>query len=1261
MSLAFAIPAFGARTPSCADPNLSSLIEGMPTTKIGEVIDSGFYLLTPAQKVYTSLDPSDRDLFEAPLLVFCKGLKAYSDTKNPNSVEVYLPLVITTAGASYQSNWQLNGNMVIDYFAGRCNLGLSSIYSSAYEYYHYCHIRSGISSIWGTMAPTLPSGDKLSALRLNMGSLELSVNNYFPFNNINLIGTSLTIDQITMTPSAKYPDPNDYEHQVTNCFNNQLIYGHDNQVVKTNLRTTGQYVRYCALDKLTFKQLNNYRAPIKKRTGNAVKLYESCLDIYNAQKDATDGYYLVNPPANKSVPYVAYCKMPEAGAQSEDNYAKTIFLALESRIQSRAWDTLEDTCAMLGIAYFVPTSKAKFDEMRKFLLDRKPQWEGYTGTINQWYRDMIGNQTSNFPVASVRNNAFWPFGSLGIYHPENGGSWSIFQNKAINSEQMGSVVYNGKKWKSILDPSDNIGQSYLAKLREMDGQANAELPTAWWISDEPISGLKEPSGNYDKLTWLAYVFDSSGNLAYIDDSNSPAIGNTIGNKELTVYSYPHYVCQSLDSYVLASVGVSDDPPVAALAWDSTLEPAKDDPATYTKMAKQTYQDPVTKKILERDDIQIKIAPADVEGYDGLLCARLKIKDLTKKGLTNENVYSKPYSISGSDLNAPVLTSNETADGYKCAAVIKTQNLKTNPIVFSWNDDFIASPEVSVEVLTSNCKTIEQMQSASGCNTNPSTASNFSLRPSFEGGVYEGKLISGKLYGDPSYPLATPPINPLPGGISASATIGYKRNSGAQPCNAGNGLCVQAIDKKPSVGDVSDKADANISFTGIADIGGATKANFHKLGYDNVGEVELWLLDNEWTIIDQSGSNYDCENGSDSTEINFTLSKDKNPNWGKIGCVVRHKIGEVEINPYELNVTKMTIKGSILYESDASYVYYANTGEVNLSANPLNDKKQFAIVEINAEALNAKGGVTDLYSDGNYSKEITHDMILTSFSENDMPTAVIDALWSGYWNETDETADTVTPPSVWQRGKAEGLKYVFNFGREFNKPNPVLFMEAKDVNPDFNLTLTETLNNDVNGSAAWTAGLADEFKRIDFIYGRAHLRDVSTKTDEANVSYVIDYFSDRTGSGGVRSVSAFKIPSALTSRAGWYSIPQYIDGDTKGTISADLGEGTVNKPNTSNGVEAKFEYSADEPRPRRFTSHLDIPSYLWYHPFGKNDGYQKVVPLEVQTRRGCFEHPCGVIEFLTPVIDGWGGIGESDDGRHYDDNSTKNYEPYRLGR
>jgi hypothetical protein len=73
----------------------------------------------------------------------------------------------------------------------------------------------------------------------------------------------------------------------------------------------------------------------------------------------------------------------------------------------------------------------------------------------------------------------------------------------------------------------------------------------------------------------------------------------------------------------------------------------------------------------------------------------------------------------------------------------------------------------------------------------------------------------------------------------------------------------------------------------------------------------------------------------------------------------------------------------------------------------------------------------------------------------------------------------------------------------------------------------------------------------------------------------------------------------------------------------------------------------------------MPSYIWHHPFGKD--YAPVVAGQEDSRKGCFEHPCGTIEFLLPLGDGWGGSGTPQSGRHYDDESTKEYSPIRLGR
>jgi hypothetical protein len=888
-------------------------------------------------------------------------------------------------------------------------------------------------------------------------------------------------------------------------------------------------------------------------------------------------------------------------------------------------------------------------------------------TNGEWVRQTSGGAGSggSYYIPGLNGNKVWPFGPFGLYKAQNGpggGQWasreggkklSWLGESGESAAHKASMHYYG--WQSIFE---NSAGGAFGRFNDMfqayEDLQDYTLPNTYWISNGGCSwgGNIEPNGNYDAYTWLNYVYNANGDVIHCDDSDN---GTLFGTGE---YSYVHYSCVTLDSYFPFSGGV----PKEAGAWDGMLDPAVDDPTTFSKMAEANARKILGSNNVEPISIKIAPDPSDpVPSYSGLLCARLTIVNVGGGFST-----ATPTGVSGSTASATA----EDYNYYKCIKVEENQILRDDPITFTWGGNLPASPEAIVEVKMSSCATVAEIGTAA-CETNDVNASRFSLRPTITEDTSPKNLISGTVYTeDTPNPSATPyPTVAFPsGGINAKATAGYQRESdplkrsSLSGCSVSDGFfCVDAIDKKPQIGDVSDLVDANISFSAVY----SYNAQVHTLSYDDVGEIELWIFDRNWTAIDQPSG--DCVFGSYSSEINLTGSKGDGY-WGKIGCDIRSKIGEINEKPSEFNIAAMTIKGPTEYRDDLasgkySYVYYANESEANLT----NLNGQFVVVTIEAQALNAKGDVTAKYSDGNYSRDIRHDLEFISSAEYDMPSEVLSELWKGYWDELNVTYPLrpITPASEWYEGNAS-LKYAINFNRDFKKPMPVFFIQAKNppLSPDFNLSLTDV--DGVYGAADWTEDLAGTtgYRNVDFIYGRAHLWNVTTKGVDANVSYAIDYFSDRNGTvDGVRG--SFNSPSALASSAGWYNIPSdnpfnpgfSIDGATTATIrarlAADVDETLVN------GELRELNYPAGNIRPRRFVSHLtDLPTYLWYHPFGKAYNY---VHADVENSRGCFEHPCGTIEFLIPDQDGWGGYGVGESGRHYDDNSTRDRAPIRLGR
>ncbi|MDR1912514.1 MAG: hypothetical protein LBQ52_09265 [Helicobacteraceae bacterium] len=1272
--------------PICTDSKLAKPVIGYPRTNKG----SGLYVLKPAQSVYSD----GRNPFNEPMLVYCDLEDYNAGDKNSSKIKIWLPLPMSQKG---EVNRPINSNFA---FASFYKQG-SKNFSNAY--YHPKHVREPFPEIMKGKVKNSSTGnwewsakgDPIYGLRLDLEMLDRigfhrsMYTKTFPTfsagaslsqdarglaaHNINLTGTSLSFAmQYGGCYDPASPASFDYIQDPL------VASGHFGQVYRQMPTGRGEacFLAYDPNKTLNWKGGSVPAASYLVQLGsegslgankpykymeprNGRQFFYSCRDIQQSYPSAQDGFYLIDPLDNQGVPFVAYCNMPKKGiGRSKEEMITTSFLALDGDIVRSSADVAKDTCVKKGLSPFVPTSKELFENMRTRLNeDKLYKWQRYMPTNNGWYMQMSGGESAfsgSFYIPSLKDKALWPYGSFGLYKGSgaNAGAWSrLDAGKALHyidgDPSTGNTLLYHYGWKTVFDKNGTgsanaaIGSMFSRMIAKDSSLAGLKLEPTYWLSDGGCSygGYNEPSGNYDAHTWLNYMFDDNGNVMHCDDSNNKTL---FGMGE---YSYANYACIGLDSYFPLRNAVV---PKEAGAWDVTLDPTSDAPATFTKIA-----------ALRKADINIKIAPTDVTNYSGLLCARLVAANF-------DGTFSryKPSGATNPNANAIAL-SPDSRDDYKCASIADTQNLLTDPLTFSWNYDLKASTNVVVEVLMSNCATIAEIGSGA-CETHDFNASRFSLRPAFSGGAYKDTLIAGAPYSDAPNPSTKPPTIAFPnGGVSASATAGYKRESGVRPCKAVFGLCIQAIDEK--IGDVSSDIDANITFSGVS----PNKAIVNKLSYDDVGKITLYLLDKNWTQIDQDidatavyGAAFrdarwknDCEVGGDSNEANLTGNKYTNINYGKIGCDIKQKIAELKIVPHKLQIDSLAIIGPFekKYSNDSSFVYYANENDGAL------ERRQFARVIVSASARNAKGNVTGKYSDGNYSQDINHSIgFMNSKSQSvDMPQSVAkdenggDRFWTYYFDGAD--FNKTTPASAWKEGRAD-ITYAFNFGRKHNQANPVFFMKAKSSDYDFNLSLKDT--DDVIGDGYWATSGAGDFKEISFIYGRANVLDVLTYDQEANVTFTIDYFSDR-GSNGIRN--AFRSPSISASSAGWYALNALADTNTEANVTANIKgyaeQGTP--PSIKNANSAIFIYPLNERRPRRFVSHLNMPSYLWYHPFGKT--YKTVVSGEEETRKGCFEHPCGTIEFVAHSKDEWGGIGNRNDHRHYDDNSTREHIPFRLGR
>ena len=170
-----------------------------------------------------------------------------------------------------------------------------------------------------------------------------------------------------------------------------------------------------------------------------------------------------------------------------------------------------------------------------------------------------------------------------------------------------------------------------------------------------------------------------------------------------------------------------------------------------------------------------------------------------------------------------------------------------------------------------------------------------------------------------------------------------------------------------------------------------------------------------------------------------------------------------------------------------------------------------------------------------------------------------------------------------------------------------------LSKDYKIPLSEenfTLNNVKVVDADGAEGIGDINKSSLFRYGRIDIKDVSTYGNEANTSFVYEYWTDSEG---------WKVNKLHTSLYGEVNNSKSIKPGVK-----------VNLDKIKNGIE-NVNIKTEHALPYTTKIHLAIPEYLWYHPLAKNYEDPSKDNLD------CLTHPCLRVSFNTSSR-GWGGIG-----------------------
>ncbi|SMC10101.1 Calx-beta domain-containing protein [Nitratiruptor tergarcus] len=410
------------------------------------------------------------------------------------------------------------------------------------------------------------------------------------FSNINLLGSPFAIDWSNT--------------QISHCDPSKLRKAYYGQAVKIN--TLDYTNARCYIDHMELKLLDDYNYLI---FNNQEVLEKTCRKMAEAvpenvlPSENIKGHFWISPFGHnreydrtnimaKERPFVAYCWY-----QTDLDWVWTFFLALDGKRTITKYDLVnkKDTCSQMGLWPFVPNREDSFERVRKFLAEKKSEWDHYTGTIQEKLHALYG---ANYYLATERNSLIWPYGSFGLYY-DDGDSNHHERSFKWGGEDVGSDPYhpgpmsgspmhniptittdydhlandNGNShrdyysWTKTNFPQSKLNDSR-RKYSNTDKRANDNKyeykdtmgykgwttilghndlnKTDEWFISRTGAGLNfdyssrswpyyEPNGNYEEGCWLNFLFDSQGRVRHLDDWGCN-------------YPYYDYMCMAEDNY-----------------------------------------------------------------------------------------------------------------------------------------------------------------------------------------------------------------------------------------------------------------------------------------------------------------------------------------------------------------------------------------------------------------------------------------------------------------------------------------------------------------------------------------------------------------------------------------------------------------------------------------------------------------------------------------------------------------------------------------
>ena len=698
---------------------------------------------------------------------------------------------------------------------------------------------------------------------------------------------------------------------------------------------------------------------------------------------------------------------------------------------------------------------------------------------------------------------------------------------------------------SIADVSLAEGNSSTSNMTfTVSLSSSASATVHYATSDETATAGSDYTSTSGTLT-----FTSGG--ATTQKISVPILGDTVIESDETFYltlSSPTgaTICKDFNSSITVTVIESDETFYLTLSSPTGATICKDFNSSITVSAPLGVFNVVNKNFSGTTNSKTGTS-SDNALYTQIVGQTFQVKVLA---LNTDYTTLKSYTgdVNLTLISQPNYTGNDTTDQALCTAAASI----TSAQLVSFSNESSKTQDLTFSTAYKNIA-FKIAYNDNGTTKYICSRDSFAIRPS----TYLLAANSTNLIGGQTYTLTANALTSV-----SAITAGYDQS-----------ITTSSTDKNATIdliiptGCTLDKNSTKMALSFAS--GSATNTKFI---YNNVGDVNVTVADNNWTAIDQN-SNIDCLLGSTSS------TPDSN---GKVGCLIQ-KSTQFTFSPKQFN-NELTLQN--FNTGNFTYIY-SDSNMSNMSAKAL----LTTTAVLNDTVTTATNYTAKCYArDINYTlKLINNQSLSTSTTQNRIRYFEDNTKSNLESNATIGEATFSSTEGNFTSGIASNLSMLFNFTRDkTTADNP--FKIAKS---DFNITNVV----DSNGTTGTDFNRTND-QNTTFYYGRVYSTDYRGPSPiDTTIRYEV-YCKDCNKTAF--DINGTQSPTSLT----WYQNPLHVmptDGNVTRFLSATTGTKatTIANANTntisSTGTDTTHTLSNNNaPYVDRIT--MTPSSWLLYNPY-----------------------------------------------------------------